>query len=123
MDKRILVVDDSATIRQSVRMVLEGAGYRVEAANDGEDALKCLASGVYDLMITDIHMPKLDGLELTERVRKTAATAKLPVIVLTTESGERMKSRGREVGANGWIVKPFKPVQLLKLMELTFAAV
>jgi two-component system chemotaxis response regulator CheY len=109
----ILAVDDSAPMRQMVRYTLEGAGYRVVQASDGVEALEFARTSGVDLVLTDINMPRMDGIRLVRELRALQAYKFIPVLVLTTESGEDMKQRGREAGATGWIVKPFNPEQLL----------
>ncbi|HEX7012458.1 MAG TPA: response regulator [Steroidobacteraceae bacterium] len=109
----ILAVDDSAPMRQMVRYTLEGAGYRVVQASDGVEALEFARTSGVDLVLTDINMPRMDGIRMVRELRALQAYKFIPVLVLTTESGEDMKQRGREAGATGWIVKPFNPEQLL----------
>ncbi|HEX7113542.1 MAG TPA: response regulator [Steroidobacter sp.] len=109
----ILAVDDSAPMRQMVRYTLEGAGYRVVQASDGVEALEFARTSGVDLVLTDINMPRMDGITLVRELRALQTYKYTPVLVLTTESGQDMKQRGREAGATGWIVKPFNPEQLL----------
>ena len=116
--KRILTVDDSATIRQVVALVLRDAGYEVIAAVDGCDALERLAGTAVDMIITDLNMPNLDGVGLIREVRKNPAHCSIPIIMLTTESHDSKKQEGKAAGASGWIVKPFKPEQLLGVMRM-----
>lgn len=112
MSVSILAVDDSLTIRQLVHMVLTGKGYHVSLAEDGQAALDALATIKPALIITDVNMPRLDGLALVEKVRELDAFKAVPILVLTTESGADKKARARAAGATGWIVKPFNPQQL-----------
>lgn len=114
MTKRILVVDDSATIRQQLRVFLESNGFEVGEAENGQAALEAVRVESFNLLIVDVNMPGITGLELVERVRKLPAYAKIPVFVLTTESTQAIIAKGKEVGATAWIVKPFKPDILLK---------
>ncbi len=118
MAKCILVVDDSETVRQVLQMTLANSGFHVVEAEDGHDALNKLAHNSVDMMITDLNMPNMDGLELIKQVRQAGAHRFTPIVMLTTESSEEKKLAGREAGASGWIVKPFKPEQLLKVVKL-----
>lgn len=118
MAKCILVVDDSETVRQVLQMTLANAGFDVVEAEDGVDALNKLSGGPVDMLITDLNMPNMDGLELIKKVRKEGAYRFTPIVMLTTESSEEKKLAGREAGASGWIVKPFKPEQLLKVVKM-----
>lgn len=118
MQKKILIVDDSATIRQAVRIPLHKTDYHCIEAVDGEDALSKLAAGKVDLIITDINMPNLDGFGLIREIRRAPESRFTPIVILTTESSEDMKRRGKAAGASGWIVKPFQADQLLKVIRL-----
>lgn len=118
MAKSILVVDDSETVRQVLQMTLSNAGFGVVEAEDGVDALQKLSAGQIDMLITDLNMPNMDGLELIKKVREKGAHRFTPIVMLTTESSEEKKLAGREAGASGWIVKPFKPEQLLKVVKM-----
>jgi two-component system chemotaxis response regulator CheY len=109
----ILAVDDSASMRQMVRYTLEGAGYKVLQASDGVEALELAKNGVADLVLTDVNMPRMDGIELVRELRALSSYKFVPMLVLTTESGQETKMRGKQAGATGWIVKPFNPDQLL----------
>ena len=109
----ILAVDDSASMRQMVRYTLEGAGYKVVQAADGVEALEFAKTGVADLVLTDVNMPRMDGIELVRELRALHEYKFVPMLVLTTESGQETKMRGKQAGATGWIVKPFNPEQLL----------
>ena len=119
MAKCVLVVDDSETVRQVLQLTLNNAGFDVIEAEDGDDALAKLASAqAVDMLITDLNMPKMDGLELIQKVRQDSKHRFTPIVMLTTESSEEKKRAGREAGASGWIVKPFKPEQLLKVVKM-----
>lgn len=118
MPKKILIVDDSATIRQAVRIPLQKTDYLCIEAVDGVDARNKLATETVDLIITDINMPNLDGFGLIKEVRQSAKSRFTPIVILTTESSEEMRKRGKAAGASGWIVKPFQPDQLLKILRL-----
>lgn len=116
--KRIMTVDDSSTIRQMVALTLRDAGYEVIEAVDGRDALERLAKESIDMLITDLNMPNLDGVGLIREVRKNPAHRFIPIIMLTTESHDSKKQEGKAAGASGWIVKPFKPEQLLGVVRM-----
>lgn len=117
MNKLIMAVDDSASIRQMVSFTLKRAGYEVIQAVDGEEALEKLEDQPVKMVITDLNMPKMDGLELIRKIRQNPSYKFIPIIMLTTESQESMKSEGKSAGATGWIVKPFKPEQLLAVVK------
>jgi len=109
----ILTVDDSASMRQMVRFTLQGAGYEVVQAVDGVEALEYAKSNTAALVITDVNMPRMDGLTLVRELRNLPNYKFVPLLVLTTESSPDVKTLGRQAGATGWIVKPFTPEQLL----------
>ena len=117
MSKKILAVDDSKTMRDMICFTLRGAGYDVVEANDGEDALGKLGDSSVNLVITDINMPRLDGIGLIKKLRADPSYKSTPILVLTTESEGSKKDEGRQAGATGWIVKPFDPDQLLKVVQ------
>jgi two-component system chemotaxis response regulator CheY len=112
MSKRILIVDDSAAVRQVAGIALTRAGYEVIEACDGEDALAKL-SGKVHLIISDVNMPRMDGISFLKAVKAHASYKFTPVIMLTTEAGEDKKSEGRAAGARAWIIKPFQPHTML----------
>ena len=116
MSARILVVDDSASMRQMVAFTLKKEGYDVVEASDGKDALSKL-SGTVDMVITDLNMPNMDGIEFIRNVRAKAQYKFVPIVMLTTESQASKKEEGKSAGATGWIVKPFKPDQLLAVAK------
>jgi two-component system chemotaxis response regulator CheY len=123
MSKRILIVDDSASVRQVQRHVLSGAGYEVVEATDGKEALAELGKGeAVNLILTDLNMPNLDGLGLIRAVRSDAAHRLTPVVIITTESQEAKKVEARTAGATGWIVKPFTPEQLIGVVKRVVGA-
>lgn len=109
----ILAVDDSASMRQMVRFTLESAGFKVVQAADGVEALDFARANEVDLVLTDVNMPRMDGITLVRELRALAGYKHTPMLVLTTESGSDTKQRGKQAGATGWIVKPFSPEQLL----------
>lgn len=113
MSKTILIVDDSASVRQVVGIALKGAGYSVVEANDGQDALKKLDQQRVHLVISDVNMPNMDGLTLLKSLKSRQDTKFTPVIMLTTESEQSKKEQGRAAGAKAWVVKPFQPQQML----------
>ncbi len=113
----ILAVDDSASIRQMVSFTIKGAGYDVVEANDGVDALTKAKTQKFDLVITDVNMPKMDGISLIKELRTLANYKFTPLLMLTTESGTDKKQEGKSAGATGWIVKPFNPDQLLSTIK------
>jgi two-component system chemotaxis response regulator CheY len=110
---RILTVDDSASMRALLNHALTSQGFNVAQAEDGEVALEWLAMNEVDVVITDINMPRLDGFGLIERLRQGNRHRDRPILVLTTESSDEKKARARQVGATGWIVKPFDPEKLV----------
>ena len=117
MAKKILIVDDSESIREVVSFTLENAGHDVLVAVDGEDALKFLDGRSIDLIITDLHMPALDGIGLIKKVRAMDEYARIPILFLTTESQAAKKLEAKEAGATGWIIKPFVPEKLLAALN------
>ncbi|MCF6227815.1 MAG: response regulator [Planctomycetes bacterium] len=118
MTKRVLAVDDSATMRQTVELTLKKEGYEVVTAVDGKDGLLKLDGGneKFDCILTDVNMPNMDGITFCGEVRKISEYASIPVIIITTESQGDKKSAGKAAGATGWIVKPFQPEQLLGVL-------
>ncbi len=113
----ILAVDDSASMRQMVNFTLKGAGYAVVQAVDGVEALEYARQHAVDLVLTDVNMPRMDGITLVRELRALPAYRYTPMLVLTTESSQDKKMQGKQAGATGWIVKPFKPDQLLALVR------
>jgi two-component system chemotaxis response regulator CheY len=121
MAKKIMTVDDSPTIRQMLGMALKGAGYEVVEAENGKDALHKLESEQVSMLITDLNMPQMNGIDLIRSVRQSPGLRFLPIIMLTTETQEVKRLEGKAAGASGWIVKPFKPEQLLKVVQMVMA--
>ena len=119
MDLKILAVDDSRTIRDTLRITLVGAGMMVTTADDGLHALQLLDQmDRPDAIISDINMPRLDGFGFIRAVRAIERMRGVPILVLTTESAPELKARAREAGATGWIVKPFDPGKLVKTVQM-----
>lgn len=116
MSHTIMTVDDSASVRQMVTFTLKNAGYDVIEAVDGKDALTKL-KGPVKMLITDLNMPNMDGISLIKEVRSNASYKFIPIVMLTTESQASKKQEGKAAGATGWIVKPFKPEQLLAVVK------
>jgi len=115
--KNILIVDDSASVRQVVSITLRQAGYDVIEGHDGKDALSKLTGQKVHLIISDVNMPNMDGISLVKAVKQLPAYKFTPIVMLTTESQEAKKREGQEAGAKAWIVKPFKPDQLLGVVQ------
>jgi len=113
MAKTIMIIDDSASLRQVVAIALTGAGYDVIEATDGRHALSQLTGQKIHLMLCDVNMPNMDGISFLKALRELPAYKFTPVIMLTTEAGEDKKKEGQAAGARAWVVKPFKPEQLL----------
>jgi two-component system chemotaxis response regulator CheY len=120
--KWVLVVDDSKTTRDMIRFILTNAGYAVLEAEHGQKGLDALRDRTVDLIITDLNMPVMDGLDLIRAVRKGGANRLVPILLLTTERDGAKKDEGRTAGANGWLVKPFQPPGLVAAVErITFS--
>jgi len=117
MAKTILAVDDSASIRQMVSFTLKSAGYDVVEAVDGMDGLEKAKTKSINLVLTDQNMPRMDGLTLIKNLRAMGQYASTPILMLTTESSDAMKSQGRAAGATGWLVKPFDPQKLIEVVR------
>lgn len=117
MSKTILTIDDSASIRQMVSLTLTGAGYTVIEAVDGADGLAKATSNRINAVLTDLNMPVKNGLDFIREFRAHPKSTGVPIVFLTTESDEEMKSQARAAGATGWIVKPFKQDQLLAVIK------
>lgn len=117
MNKTIMTVDDSASIRQAVTFTLKQAGYDVVQAIDGKDAIAKLSGSPVRLVLTDLNMPNMDGIGLIKWIRSQPSYRFVPVIMLTTESQESKKQEGKNAGATGWIIKPFKPEQLVAVVK------
>ncbi len=117
MSKTALVVDDSPTMRQMVAFTLTNAGFKVVEAEHGKDAIaKVVNEPKVDIVVTDLNMPEMDGISLIKELRKMAAFKFTPILMLTTESSADKKQAGKDAGATGWIVKPFNPELILKVI-------
>ncbi len=117
MSKTILAVDDSGSLRQMVVFSLRAAGYQVVEAVDGMEGLEKARTQVFDLVLTDQNMPRMDGLTLIKSLRAIASYQKVPILMLTTEASDDMKTKGRAAGASGWLVKPFDPQRLTEVVK------
>jgi two-component system chemotaxis response regulator CheY len=117
MPKLVIAVDDSMSVRETVKMTLQTAGYNVLTADDGAQGLSLCEKHKADLVITDLNMPNLNGLELIRRLRAGSMHKFTPMLLLTTESDPAKKQEGRAAGATGWIIKPFNPEQLLAVVK------
>ncbi len=115
--KQILAVDDSGSVRQMVNFTLRRAGYEVQEATDGRQGLEAASRQKFDLVVTDLNMPNMDGLEMIAGLRKLPGYAFTPILMLTTESQPEKKDAGRKAGATGWIVKPFNAEQLVAVVQ------
>ncbi len=116
-NKRILTIDDSKTMRDMLMLTLSSSGFDVVQAVDGEDGMKVLEKEFVDIIITDINMPKMDGYAVIEHLRRNPVYDATPILVLTTESDNEKKARARDLGATGFIVKPFDPQTLVAVIR------
>ncbi len=122
MAKTVLIVDDSSSLRQVLNIALTGAGYEVIEAGDGQEALGKLDGRKVHVVISDVNMPRMDGIELVKNIRRLPAYKFTPIVMLTTESLEGKKLEGKAAGAKAWVVKPFQPAQLIEVVsKLTLA--
>lgn len=117
MTLKVLAIDDSKTIRELLRSVMEEAGFDYTSAVDGVDGVERYAQVRPDIVITDINMPNMDGYGVIDAIRKGDIDNQVPILVLTTESGDKLKQRARQAGATGWIVKPFDDVSLVSVIR------
>ena len=117
MAKTIMIVDDSASLRQVVSISLRGAGYDVIEGSDGADALKKLTGQKVHLIISDVNMPNMDGISFVKAVKQLPAYKFTPIVMLTTESQAEKKLEGQAAGAKAWVLKPFNPPQLLGVVQ------
>ena len=118
MDKKVLVIDDSATVRKQVRTALTGHGFEIIEATDGVEGLEAIAScQQLAAVICDVNMPRMDGLQMLRLVKAQDHLLALPVLMLTTEAQPALVQQAKESGAKGWLVKPFKPEQLVAALR------
>lgn len=118
MSKTVMVVDDSASVRRVVGIALRGAGYNVVEASDGKDALSKLTGEKINLIISDVNMPNMDGISLVKEIKQLPNYKFTPIIMLTTEGSDDKKRAGQQAGAKAWVVKPFKPEEMLKAVSM-----
>jgi len=114
---RVLTVDDSRTILAMLRHTLSGAGFEVLQAEDGKQGLDILRNEPVDVVITDINMPVMDGIQFIKEVRASGLYQSLPILILTTETSQDKRSEGKAAGGTGWIVKPFEPEKLISVIH------
>ena len=117
MSSQVLIVDDSKSIRELLGSVLSNAGFAVTSADDGKAGFDTAVTGNFDLVITDVNMPIMNGLELLKSLRDTAKYSYKPILILTTEFSQEMKEKGKNAGATGWMVKPFDPDKLIEVIK------
>ncbi|MDG3439626.1 response regulator [Nitrospirillum amazonense] len=122
MAKTVLSVDDSSSVRQMVKLTLSGAGYDVVQASDGAEGLAKAKDTVVDLVVTDLNMPVMNGLDLIRALRQLPAYRGVPILFLTTESDAEMKQAAKAAGATGWITKPFQQEQLVAVVRKVLGA-
>lgn len=115
--KRILAVDDSPSMRDLVALTLRQAGFDVTQAKDGDEALALATAGEFDLVLADVNMPNMNGIDLIKALRNDERYRLVPILMLTTESGQDKRREGKAAGATGWIIKPFEPQQLVDTMH------
>ena len=116
MSGHILTVDDSMSIRQAIKLTLSGANFKVDEAENGAEGLKKAEVGAYDLILTDLNMPVMNGLEMIQEIRRRGVLVGVPIVFLTTESDATLKEQAKAAGATGWLTKPFLPDQLLRVV-------
>ncbi|MET0594997.1 MAG: response regulator [Polyangiaceae bacterium] len=117
VNRTVLIVDDSASMRQIVRLTLEGVGFAIVEGSNGQEGLDQLRAHRVQAIISDVNMPVMDGISLVRLVRGLQEYRSLPILLMTTASDASRKNQGRVAGANGWIVKPFSPAQLLETLD------
>ena len=117
MSKRILTVDDSPSVRKMVEFSLKSKGYDMGSAGDGVEALELLEQEQFDAIVLDVNMPRMNGLEFLEKIKNHDVFAAIPVIMLTTEGQDEDRDKAMALGATAYIIKPFKPTQLLSLLD------
>jgi two-component system chemotaxis response regulator CheY len=117
MTASILTVDDSPSIRVAIKIALTNAGYSVAEAGNGAEGIEKAKANAFDLIITDLNMPVMDGLTMIETMRRMPDQVGVPIVFLTTESDAAMKERAKAAGATGWLTKPFDPDQLVRIAK------
>lgn len=117
MKKKIMVVDGSGSMRQLVSFALEDSGYSVVTAVNGQDALDRMKSNSLSLVITDLEMPVMDGIDLIKQMRAEDAYRLMPVILLTSDEQDDKRQDSKLAGASAWITKPFRPEELLNVVS------
>lgn len=117
MSKSILIVDDSESIREILKSLLEKEDYTITTANNGIEALKITTNNQFELIITDLHMPEMDGIEFIEKVRELENYKFTPILILTTETQQEEKNKAKKAGATGWIIKPFVPAKISSIVK------
>lgn len=117
MEQKILIVDDSKSLRLSMKFMLEEAGYSVTEAEDGQEGLSKSSCDLYKLIISDVNMPNMDGLSMISQIRSGSVNRFVPILVVTTEGQAGKIEQGKQVGASGWIVKPFNAEQLIATVK------
>ena len=117
MTKKAITVDDSKTMREMVSFTLKSAGFDVTEAADGKEAIAVLANNTVDVVITDLNMPNMNGIEFIKELRANPTYKATPILMLTTEAEDSKKAEGKEAGATGWIVKPFQPEKLVAVVN------
>lgn len=121
MSKRVLVVDDSAIVRNIHSFMLKSGGFEVVEASNGYEAMEKLLESQFDLVVTDVNMPKMDGYSLCEAIRKESQYAETPIIIISTESEAEDKLRGFKAGANVYVIKPVKSEELIQNAKMLVA--
>ncbi|MCG8527328.1 MAG: response regulator [Opitutales bacterium] len=121
MKRKVLTVDDASTMRKMISLTLKAAGYEVLEANDGPEALDMISKMDIDMMILDVNMPKMNGIEVVKRVRRNDRHIKTPIIMLTTETEETIRNEAKIAGATGWINKPFQQDHLVGAVGKVFS--
>jgi len=116
MSGAILTVDDSVSIRQAIKLTLSGAGFKVEEAENGAEGLKKAEAGDFRLILTDLNMPVMNGLDMIQEIRRRGILVGVPIVFLSTESDAEFKAQAKAAGATGWLTKPFLPDQLLRIV-------
>lgn len=117
MPKTVMIVDDAVSIRGLASMTLENSGYKVIEAHDGKDALDKISREKINMVITDLNMPEMDGIELIKRMKADSRHKFIPVVILTKETEPELRQQGQAAGAKAWITKPFKPKTILSVVQ------